>query len=164
SSATEDKRLEQEILNDRKEIAEQEMLVDLSKGDFSTICKRESITTPVYKQVMHYEHVMHIVSEVHGQRTAGATCFDALIAGLPAGTVSGAPKVRAMQIINELEEVKRGFYAGGIGYIDFNHDMNIAIAIRSILIKDQKAYLQVGAGIVADSVPEKEYEETLHKA
>src|SRR5699024_3776818 len=94
----------------------------------------------------------------------GKTCFDALIACLPAGTVSGAPKVRAMQIINELEEVKRGFYAGGIGYIDFNHDMNIAIAIRSILIKDKKAYLQAGAGIVADSDPEKEYEETLHKA
>src|SRR5699024_10405868 len=186
ASATEDKRLEQELLNDRKEIdehkmrvdiskgnsvtiykkeiAEYEMLVDLSKGDFAPICKQESITAPVYKQVMHYEHVMHIVSEVHGQLKVGKTCFDALIACLPAGTVSGAPKVRAMQIINELEEVKRGFYAGGIGYIDFNHDMNIAIAIRSILIKDQKAYLQVGAGIVADSVPEKEYEETLHKA
>ena len=164
ASITEDKRLEQELLNDRKEIAEHEMLVDLSKGDFAPICKQESITTPVYKQVMHYEHVMHIVSEVHGQLKVGKTCFDALIACLPAGTVSGAPKVRAMQIINELEEVKRGFYAGGIGYIDFNHDMNIAIAIRSILIKDQKAYLQVGAGIVADSVPEKEYEETLHKA
>src|SRR5699024_8722897 len=163
-SATENQSLEQELLNDSKEITEHEMLVDLSKNDFAPICEQESITTPVYKQVMHYEHVMHIVSEVHGQLKTGKTCFDALIGCLPAGTVSGAPKVRAMQIINELEEVKRGFYAGGIGYIDFNHDMNIAIAIRSILIKDQKAYLQVGAGIVADSVPEKEYEETLHKA
>src|SRR5699024_6690637 len=145
-------------------IAEHGMLVDLSKGCFTPICKQESISTLVYNQVMHYEHVMHIVFEVHGQFKVVITCFDALIACLPAGTVSGAPKVRAMQIINELEEVKRGFYAGGIGYIDFNHDMNLAIAIRSILIKDQKAYLQVGAGIVADSVPEKEYEETLHTA
>src|SRR5699024_12713199 len=104
------------------------------------------------------------VSELQCELKVAKTCFDALIACSPAGTVSGATKVRAMQIINELEEVKRGFYAGGIGYIDFNHDMNIAIAIRSILIKDQKAYLQVGAGIVADSVPEREYEETLHKA
>lgn len=164
ASAIEDERLEQDLLNDSKEITEHEMLVDLSKSDFAPICEQESITTPVYKQVMHYEHVMHIVSEVHGQLKTGKTCFDALIGCLPAGTVSGAPKVRAMQIINELEEVKRGFYAGGIGYIDFNHDMNIAIAIRSILIKDKKAYLQAGAGIVADSDPEKEYEETLHKA
>src|SRR5699024_11755119 len=102
----------------------------LKKGDFTTICKLEANTTQIYKQVIHYEHVMHIVSEVHGQLIVGKPCFDALSACLPAGTVSGAPKVRAMQIINELEEVKREFYAGGIGYIDFNHDMNIAIAIR----------------------------------
>src|SRR5699024_5894204 len=164
ASATEDKRLEQELLNDRKEIAEHEMLVDLSKGDFAPICKQESITTPVYKQVMHYEHVLHIVSELHGHFKVGKTCYDALIARLPAGAVPGAPQVRSMQISTLLEELKRGVYAGGMGYIDFNHDMNIAIAIRSILIKGQKAYLQVGAGIVADSVPEKEYEETLHKA
>src|SRR5699024_3655161 len=148
----------------RKEIAEHEMLVDLSKGDFAPICKQESITTPVYKQVMHYEHVMHIVSEVHGQLKVDKTCFDALIACLPAVTVSGAPKVRAMQIINELEEVKRGFYAGGIVKIEFKHDMIIAIAISSILIKKQKAYLQVATVIVAESVPEKEYEDTMHKA
>lgn len=164
ATPAEDKTLESELLNDPKEISEHEMLVDLSKNDFSPICNPKSIQTPVYKQVMHYEHVMHIVSEVHGTLAKGKTSFDALIACLPAGTVSGAPKERAMQIINELEEVKRGFYAGGIGYIGFNHDMNIAIAIRSILIKDKTAYLQAGAGIVADSIPEKEYEETLHKA
>src|SRR5699024_6383333 len=124
ASITEDKRLEQELLNDRKEIAEHEMLVDLSKGDFAPICKQESITTPVYKQVMHYEHLIQIGSEIHGQLKVGKTCFDALIACFPDGNVSGSSKVRAMQIINELEEVKRGFYAGGIGYIDFNHDMN----------------------------------------
>src|SRR5699024_5672986 len=129
ASITEVKRLEQELLNDRKEIVENAKLLELIKGDLDTIYKHDSITTTVYKQVMHYEHVMHIVSEVHGQLKVGKTCCDALIACLPAGTVSGAPKVRAMQIINELEEVKRGFCAGGIGYIDFNHDMNIAIAI-----------------------------------
>src|SRR5699024_12309583 len=105
------------------------MLVDLSKGDFAPICKQESITAPVYKQGMHYEHMMHIVSEVHGQLKVGKTCFDALIACWSAGTVSGAPKVRAMQIINELEEVKRGFYACGIGYIGFIHDMYCSIAM-----------------------------------
>src|SRR5699024_8838887 len=133
ASITEDKRLEQELLNDRKEIAEHEMLVDLSKGDFAPICKQESITTPVYKQVMHYEHVMHIVSEVHGQLKVAKTSCDALITCLPAGCVSGDSKVRSMQIINVFVEVKRRFYAGWIGSIYFNHDMNIAIAIRSIL-------------------------------
>src|SRR5699024_6524928 len=101
---------------------------------------------------------------VHGTLLQNKTSMDALIACLPAGTVSGAPKTRAMQLINEIETAKRGFYAGGIGYISFNHDINFVIAIRSLLVKDQKAYLQVGAGIVEDSVPEKEYEETLHKA
>ena len=164
NSADEDTALKEELLQDKKELNEHHMLVDLSKKDFSAICKAESITTPVYMEVLAYQHVMHIVSEVHGELKEGKSSFDALIASLPAGTVSGAPKTRAMQIINELETVKRGFYAGGIGYISFNHDINLAIAIRSILVKDHKAYLQVGAGIVADSVPEKEYEETLHKA
>ena len=107
---------------------------------------------------------MHIVSEVHGTLKEGQSSFDALIACLPAGTVSGMPKQRAMQIINELETEKRGVYAGGIGYISFNHDINLAIAIRSLIVKDGNAYLQTGAGIVTDSIPEKEYEETLHKA
>src|SRR5699024_2592042 len=102
----------------------------------------ESIDVPVYMDIMKYEHVMHIVSEVHGELKKDKSSIDALISCLPAGTVSGAPKRRAMQIINELETNRRGFYAGGIGYIAFNHDINLAIAIRSLLIKDRKAYLQ----------------------
>lgn len=160
----EDIRLEKELLQDKKELAEHDMLVDLSKQDFTAICDTNSITTPVYMDIMRYEHVMHIVSEVHGELQPDKTSLDALIACLPAGTVSGAPKVRAMQIINEIEEKRRGFYAGGIGYIAYNHDINLAISIRSLVVKNNHAYLQTGAGIVKDSDPEKEYEETLHKA
>lgn len=160
----EDNQLEKELLQDEKELAEHEMLVDLSKGDLKKVCELESIHIPVLKDVVKYEHVMHIVSEVHGTLRKDQSSFDALIACLPAGTVSGMPKQRAMQIINELETEKRGVYAGGIGYLSFNHDINLAIAIRSLIVKDGKAYLQAGAGIVADSIPEKEFEETLHKA
>jgi anthranilate synthase component 1 len=140
------------------------MLVDLSRNDLGRVCKIGSITTPTYMAIEKFQHVMHIVSEVHGQLKQGISSIDALQATLPAGTVSGAPKIRAMQIINELEETKRGAYAGGIGYISFNHDLNIALAIRSLIIKDAKAYLQAGAGIVYDSIPEKEFDETLRKA
>lgn len=163
-TAEEDAQLEKELLRDTKEINEHEMLVELSKRDFYDICELNSIHVPVYMDVVKYEHVMHIVSEVHGTLKDGATSLDALVACLPAGTVSGSPKARAMQIINELETVKRGVYAGGIGFISFSHDINIAIAIRSLVIKDEKAYLQAGAGIVIDSVPKKEFEETLQKA
>lgn len=160
----EDNILQNELLADNKEIAEHDMLVELSKADLVNICSKASIQVPVYKDVVKYEHVMHIVSEVHGELKKDKTSMDALVACLPAGTVSGSPKVRAMQIINEMETERRGFYAGGIGYISFNHDINLAISIRSLVIKDKRAYLQTGAGIVADSVPEKEYLETLHKA
>lgn len=160
----EDTRLQTELLADQKELNEHDMLVALSKQDLAAICDPETINVPVYKEVVKYEHVMHIVSEVHGIMQLGKTSIDALIACLPAGTVSGAPKVRAMQIINELETKRRGVYAGGIGFISFQHDINLAIAIRSLVVKEGKAYLQAGAGIVADSVPEKEFEETLHKA
>jgi len=160
----EDNILKNELLADNKEIAEHDMLVELSKADLANICSKASIQVPVYKDVVKYEHVMHIVSEVHGELKKDKTSMDALVACLPAGTVSGSPKVRAMQIINEMETERRGFYAGGIGYISFNHDINLAISIRSLVIKDKRAYLQTGAGIVADSVPEKEYLETLHKA
>ena len=163
-SITEDEALEKELLSDQKELLEHDMLVELSKTDLSTVCEKASIHVPVYKDIIKYEHVMHIVSEVHGLLKENKTSLDALIACLPAGTVSGSPKERAMQIINEIETERRGVYAGGIGYISFNHDINLAIAIRSLVIKDNKAYLQTGAGIVADSVPEKEYVETLHKA
>ena len=160
----EDAMIAYELLQDPKEVAEHDMLVQLSKDDLHPICKQGSIQVPVYKDIVKYEHVMHIVSETHGILKDHLTSFDALVACLPAGTVSGSPKIRAMQIINELEDERRGFYAGGIGYITFNHDINIAIAIRSLIIKDEKAYVQAGAGIVQDSIAENEYMETLHKA
>ncbi|MEJ8777067.1 anthranilate synthase component I [Pseudogracilibacillus sp. ICA-222130] len=160
----EDAMIAYELLQDPKEVAEHDMLVQLSKRDLHPICKQGSIQVPVYKDIVKYEHVMHIVSETHGTLKDHLTSFDALVACLPAGTVSGSPKIRAMQIINELEDERRGFYAGGIGYITFNHDINIAIAIRSFIIKDEKAYVQAGAGIVQDSIAENEYMETLHKA
>src|SRR5690625_4006140 len=140
------------------------MLVDLSRNDLGSVCEIGSITIPTYMSIEKYQYVMHIVSEVHGQLKKGLTSMDALIACLPAGTVSGAPKLRAMQIINELEPCKRGFYASGIGYIGFNHDLNMALAIRSLIIKDHVAYLQTGAGIVADSDTDAEFAETIHKA
>lgn len=160
----EDNLLMKELLADEKEIAEHRMLVDLSRNDLGRVCETHSITIPTYMKIEKYQHVMHIVSEVHGILKANQTSIDVLIACLPAGTVSGAPKIRAMQIINELEEKKRGFYGGGIGYINFNHDINMALAIRSLVIKDNLAYLQTGAGIVYDSVPADEYAETLNKA
>lgn len=159
-----DERLIKELLNDEKEVSEHEMLVELSIEDMKKVCDANSITIPVHKGIEKYEHVMHIASEVQGILREDLTSIDALIACLPAGTVSGSPKKRAMQIINNIETKKRGVYAGGIGYISFNRDLNLAIAIRSIVVKDNKAYLQAGAGIVSDSVPEMEYEETLQKA
>lgn len=159
-----DAKLIDDLLADAKEIAEHKMLVDLSRNDLGSVCEVGSITIPTYMKVEKYQHVMHIVSEVHGKLNADSTSIDALIACMPAGTVSGAPKIRAMQIINELEETKRGFYGGGIGYIGFNHDLNMALAIRSLVIKDGYAYLQTGAGIVHDSDLDAEFQETLHKA
>ncbi|WP_373894982.1 anthranilate synthase component I [Virgibacillus natechei] len=163
-TAAEDKALMEELLTDEKEIAEHRMLVDLSRNDLGRVCEIGSIELPTYMKIEKYQHVMHIVSEVHGKLKEHFTGVSALIACLPAGTVSGAPKIRAMQIINDLEEKKRGAYAGGIGYINFNQDVNIALAIRSLVIKDNHSYLQTGAGIVYDSVPEKEFAETLQKA
>lgn len=159
-----DERLIKELLADKKEVTEHDMLVELSINDLKKVCKEKSITVPVYKTIEKYEHVMHIASEVQGILRDDCTSIDALIACLPAGTVSGAPKERAMQIINTIETKRRGFYAGGIGYISFNRDLNLAIAIRSIAVKNNRAYLQAGAGIIADSIPEMEYLETLQKA
>lgn len=161
---SEDEKLQSDLLHDKKELLEHEMLVHASKEELLHICEKDSIDVPVYMDVVKYEHVMHIVSEVHGTLQDDKSSIDALIACLPAGTVSGSPKVRAMQLINEIETERRGFYAGGIGYITFNHDVNLAISIRSLVVKDGRAYLQTGAGIVADSVPETEFLETLHKA
>ncbi|MFC4559494.1 anthranilate synthase component I [Virgibacillus kekensis] len=164
STPEEDATLANELLADEKEISEHRMLVDLSRNDLSRVCEANSVSVPAYMNIEKYQHVMHIVSEVHGRLREEFTSIDALIACLPAGTVSGAPKIRAMQIINNLEKVARRAYAGGIGYINFNHDMNIALAIRSLIVKNNAAYLQAGAGIVYDSDPETEYNETLHKA
>ncbi|MBP2079310.1 anthranilate synthase component I [Oceanobacillus polygoni] len=160
----EDEALMQELLSDKKEIAEHRMLVDLSRNDLGRVCETGSIMIPTYMKIEKYQHVMHIVSEVKGKLMKDLTGIDALISCLPAGTVSGAPKIRAMQIINDLEDKKRGAYGGGIGYINFNHDLNIALTIRSLILKNEKAYLQAGAGIVYDSIPENEYQETLNKA
>lgn len=163
-SKLEDCQLEQELLSDEKELAEHKMLVDLSRNDVGRVCEAGSITIPKFMEIERYQHVMHIVSEVKGRLKPNLSGIDALISCLPAGTVSGAPKIRAMQIINDLEKRKRGVYAGAVGYINVNGDIDFALAIRSLVIKDKKAILQTGAGIVYDSIPEKEYEETLNKA
>ncbi|MED3653001.1 anthranilate synthase component I [Heyndrickxia sporothermodurans] len=160
----EDSYYEKELLEDEKELAEHRMLVDLSRNDIGRVCEPGSITIPKYMVIEKYQHVMHIVSEVKGMMKPEFTGIDALKVCLPAGTVSGAPKIRAMQIINELEKQKRGVYAGAIGYINVNGNMDFALAIRTLVIKDGVAYLQAGAGIVHDSIPENEYIETLNKA
>ncbi|WP_445661450.1 anthranilate synthase component I [Bacillus sp. FSL K6-3431] len=160
----EDEKLATELLSDEKELSEHRMLVDLSREEMSEVCMPDSIDVKRYMKIEQYRHVMHIVSEVEGELAEGQMGIDALIACLPAGTVSGAPKTRAMQIINELEDVKRGVYGGAIGYVNANGDIDFALAIRSLVIKEQQAYLQAGAGIVIDSVPEREYMETVNKA
>ena len=160
----EDQRLAQELLADPKERAEHAMLVDLGRNDVGRVAKYGSVEVSDVMMIERYSHVMHITSNVTGQLTDDRDAFDALAACLPAGTVSGAPKVRAMQIIDELEPHRRGPYAGAVGYIDFAGNMDTCIALRTIVIQDGVAYVQAGAGIVADSVPEREYEETLNKA
>ncbi|MGE7675850.1 anthranilate synthase component I [Lysinibacillus sp. NPDC094403] len=152
------------LLNDEKEIAEHRMLVDLGRNDLGRIAKVGSVKLMKYMNIERYKHVMHIVSEVIGELRDDVHVLDVLRASLPAGTVSGAPKIRAMQLINELEPVKRGVYAGAIGYISTTGDMDLALAIRTMIIKDHRAHVQAGAGIVHDSVPLSEYEETLNKA
>jgi anthranilate synthase component 1 len=160
----EDKRLEQELLADPKERAEHVMLVDLARNDVGRVARYGSVKLSDVMIVERYSHVMHITSNVQGTLNPGLTALDALRAGLPVGTVSGAPKVRAMQIIDELEPTRRGPYAGAVGYIDFTGNMDTCIALRTIVLQGNTAYIQAGAGIVADSVPESEYHETLNKA
>ncbi|MFC7371013.1 anthranilate synthase component I [Fictibacillus iocasae] len=160
----EDKQLERELLADEKETAEHVMLVDLGRNDVGRVSEYGSVEVESYMNIERYSHVMHIVSHVKGKLKKGLDFFDALKSCMPAGTVSGAPKVRALQIISELENEKRGLYAGAVGYLGFNGTMDSCIAIRTILFQDGKAYVQAGAGVVADSVPEKEYEETINKA
>ncbi len=160
----EDLRLEQELLADEKELAEHNMLVDLGRNDLGKISQFGTVELESYLSVLRFSHVMHIGSTVKGLIREGKGVMDAISAVLPAGTLSGAPKLRACQIINELENNKRGIYGGAIGYLDFNGNMDTCIAIRLAFKKNGKVFIRSGAGIVADSVPEKEYEECLHKA
>lgn len=160
----EDEKLERELLSDKKELAEHTMLVDLGINDIGKVSKKDTVKTSNLMHVEKYSHVMHIVSNISGELRENKTSFDAIMSILPAGTLSGAPKVRAMEIIDELENVKRGPYGGAIGYLSFNGNLDSCITIRTMIFKGGKAYVQVGAGIVADSVPEKEYEETIDKA
>ncbi len=160
----EDRRLEQELLQDEKERAEHLMLVDLGRNDVGRIAKTGTVHVNALMTIEKYSHVIHIVSDVTGEVSDDLDCFDVFRACFPAGTVSGAPKVRAMEIIEELEPTRRGVYAGAVGYFGFNGDMDTAIAIRTILLKNGVAHIQVGAGIVFDSVPQKEWEECNNKA
>ena len=159
----EDVGLEKDLLQDEKELAEHIMLVDLGRNDLGRVAKISSVEVNESFTVERYSHVMHIVSNVRGILKEGLDCFDVLEAMFPAGTVSGAPKIRAMEIIEEMEPNRRGLYAGAVGYIGFSGNMDTAIAIRTLVVKEQTAYLGVGAGIVADSVPESEFEETMNK-
>jgi anthranilate synthase component 1 len=160
----EDHALELELLADEKERAEHLMLVDLGRNDIGRVSEFGSVHCDTFMEVERYSHVMHIVSNVTGKLAKDKDFFDAFISCLPAGTVSGAPKLRAMEIIAELENETRGAYAGAIGYLGFSGNMDTCITIRTIIFKHGKAYVQAGAGIVWDSVPEKEYEETVNKA
>ncbi|RJP28913.1 MAG: anthranilate synthase component I [Candidatus Omnitrophota bacterium] len=161
---SQDKKMESELLNDAKERSEHIMLVDLGRNDLGRVCQAGKVKVSEFMTIERYSHVMHIVSEVSGYLKRGKSSFDALKACFPAGTVSGSPKVRAMQIIDELENVRRGPYAGCIGYFSFSGNMDTCITIRTIVLKDGYAYIQAGAGIVADSLPQKEYNESLNKA
>ena len=158
------KQLADELLHDEKEIAEHTMLVDLGRNDIGRVCKYGTVHLESLMQIKRFSHVQHIVTHVVGQLASKNDMFDAFKAVFPAGTVSGAPKVRAMQIIDELEPESRGPYAGAVGYFSFNGCCDFAIAIRSIFIKDKKGFVQSGAGIVSDSVAENEFKETEHKA
>ncbi|KNF08138.1 aminodeoxychorismate synthase component 1 [Gottschalkia purinilytica] len=160
----EDLALREELLNDPKERLEHDMLVELEKEDLSKICEEGSIEVERYMALENYSHVMHLVATVSGKLRNEFDSFDALRACFPAGTVSGAPRVKAMEIIEELENVQREVYSGAVGYFSLNGNMDVCIAIRSIIFKDKKAYFQAGAGIVRDSKPENEYKETLNKA
>ncbi|TMG59599.1 MAG: anthranilate synthase component I [Chloroflexi bacterium] len=160
----EDKRLEKELLSDLKERAEHVMLVDLGRNDVGRVARPGTVVVDRLMEVERYSHVMHISSTVSGQLREGKTSLDALRAAFPAGTVSGAPKIRAMEVIAELEPDQRGVYAGSLGYVSFGGNMDMAITLRTVVAAEGVAYVQAGCGVVADSKPEREYEETLEKA
>ncbi len=160
----EDERLAAELLADPKERAEHIMLVDLGRNDLGRVCRYGTVRADEVMVIEKYSHVMHIVSNVTGELRDDADALDALIACIPAGTLTGAPKVRAMEIIDELEPTKRGPYGGAVGYFDFSGNMDTCITIRTVVLQEGNAYVQAGGGVVADSVPEREFEETLNKA
>ena len=162
--AEEDARLEAELKSDEKERAEHIMLVDLGRNDVGRVSEPGSVEVSELMDVERYSHVMHLVTNVQGRLRDDLSAFDALRACFPAGTVSGAPKIRAMEIIAGLESDRRGLYAGAVGYFSFSGNMDMAIAIRTLVVKDGVAYVQAGCGIVYDSVPEREYEESMNKA
>jgi anthranilate synthase component I len=159
-----DERLEQELLSDPKERAEHLMLLDLGRNDVGRVAKTGTVSVTEQMVIERYSHVMHIVSHVIGELRDGMDAVDVLRATFPAGTVTGAPKVRAMEIIDELEPVRRGVYSGAVGYLSWSGNMDTAIAIRTAVIKDRRLYIQAGAGIVADSIPAHEWNETINKA
>ncbi len=160
----EDLKLEKELLSDKKELAEHNMLVDLGRNDLGRICEFASVKVEKYMSIERFSHVMHIGSTVAGKIRQDKTAIDAIDSVLPAGTLSGAPKIRACEIINELEKNKRGIYGGAIGYIDFSGNMDTCISIRIAFKKNNKVFIRSGAGIVADSIPENEYQECINKA
>jgi anthranilate synthase component 1 len=164
ATGEEDESLEKELLSDEKERAEHVMLVDLGRNDIGRISDFGSVEVLNFMHIEKFSHVMHIVTSVRGHLKDGMTAFDALSSVLPAGTLSGAPKIRAMEIIDELENVKRCQYGGAVGYLSFNGNLDSCITIRTIVFKDGKAYIQAGGGIVSDSVPELEFEESMNKA
>ena len=164
ANEAEDAALADELSHDVKETAEHRMLVDLGRNDIGKIAKNGTVKVTKYMEVEYFRYVMHLTSVVKGQLLPELTALDALKSTLPAGTVSGAPKIRAMRRIYELEQEKRGIYAGAIGYLSATEDMDFAIAIRTMILKNQKAYVQAGAGVVYDSVPENEFYETINKA
>jgi len=160
----EDLKLEKELLSDPKECAEHVQLMDLGRNDIGRVSQSGSVRVTDHMTIERYSHVMHIVSNVEGTLKPNMHAMDVLKATFPAGTVSGAPKVRAMEIIHELEPSKRGIYAGAVGYLGFDGDMDVAIAIRTGVVKNKTLYVQAGAGIVADSIPHNEWVETQNKA
>lgn len=164
SSPEEDDSLEEELLNDEKECAEHVMLLDLGRNDVGRVCRYGSVRVEGKMFIERYSHVMHMVSSVKGTLKDGKDRFDAVLSFFPAGTLTGAPKIRAMEIIDELEPTRRGIYGGAIGYLDYQGNVDSCIAIRTLVVKDGKAYIQAGGGIVADSEPEKEYQECINKA
>jgi anthranilate synthase component 1 len=164
TNEAEDRILAKDLLRDEKELAEHVMLVDLGRNDLGRVCEFSTVHVPEFKIIEYYSHVMHIVSSVQGRLKSDKDAFDALMSCFPAGTVSGAPKVRAMEIIAELECSSRGVYSGSVMYLDFSGNLDSCIAIRTMVVRGQKAYLQAGGGIVADSIPEREWEETMNKA